>query len=552
MSESIGPDVLARAIAQSPLSTVLYDAEGYLLAANEAFERLWGVRLDTAPARYNVLTDPQLVRQGMADIIRRAFEGEAVVTPPVRYDIAQVSATGEGRVLWTEGHFFPVRDHSGRLTHVMLVHVDLTTRMQMQEALHDRTRQYERERDRLRQLQDLTAKLAQGLTADEVADVILTAGLAALGGCSGAVCLLTDSRTELEIIRQRGLAADTEVEFRRFPLAAPFPLSHAVRSGEPVFLENKAAVVAQYPALAQANARAMTEAWVALPLVLDADTMGGLAFGFAHERTFSPEDRAFTVAIARQCAQALERARLYDAEQRAREAAEEANRAKSEFLTTMSHELRTPLNAIDGYAELLELGVQGPLTPEQRAYVARIRRSQKHLLGLVNDVLSFARLESGRVDLTIEPLVVDEVVQSIEEIVMPMVHAKGLRFECRRAGTGARVLADVDMLQQTMLNLITNAVKFTETGSVTVATELRDHTVVISVSDTGRGIPSNMLEAIFEPFVQVEPTLTRTSTGTGLGLAISRDQARRMGGDVFVRSVPGEGSVFSVELPRAM
>ena len=106
--------MLARAIAQSPLSTVLYDAKGYLLAANEAFERLWGVRLDTAPTRHNVLTDPQLVRQGRADTIRRAFEGQAVVTPPVRYDIAPISATGEGRVLWTEGHFFPVRDERGR------------------------------------------------------------------------------------------------------------------------------------------------------------------------------------------------------------------------------------------------------------------------------------------------------------------------------------------------------------------------------------------------------------------------------------------------------
>jgi signal transduction histidine kinase len=231
----------------------------------------------------------------------------------------------------------------------------------------------------------------------------------------------------------------------------------------------------------------------------------------------------------------------------ARAAAERANRAKSEFLAVMSHELRTPLNAISGYAELMELGIHGPVTPEQAKALARIQESERHLLGLVNGVLNYSRVEAGAMQYSIEEVPLHEVLVTCEALMAPQVRAKGqtLRYDGTRRLTAR---ADREKVQQIVLNLLSNAVKFTEPGgSIALDCAMRaDGKVTISVSDTGRGIAAELLESVFQPFVQVDSTLTRTHEGTGLGLAISRDLARGMGGDLTVESTPGRGSTFTI------
>jgi signal transduction histidine kinase len=232
--------------------------------------------------------------------------------------------------------------------------------------------------------------------------------------------------------------------------------------------------------------------------------------------------------------------------------ADQANRAKGEFLATMSHELRTPLNAIAGYVELMEMGLRGPVTEQQRTDLARIRHSQQSLLSIINDILNFARLESGRVEYQIGDVPLAQVLAGLEPLIDPQVQAKGLRCEMQDAGPALRVRADAEKLQQILLNLLSNAIKFTDPGgTVALASEARPERVLVRVRDTGRGIPQDKLEAIFEPFTRVESAHTRTTEGTGLGLAISRDLARAMGGDLTVESTPGEGSVFTLALPRA-
>ena len=247
-----------------------------------------------------------------------------------------------------------------------------------------------------------------------------------------------------------------------------------------------------------------------------------------------------------------ERERLLEFAEEARRDAEAASRAKSEFLAVMSHELRTPLNAIGGYAELMELGIRGPITAEQRSDLARIQQSQRHLLGLINGVLNYARVEAGAVHYALADVQVEEALSACEALVAPQLRSRDLALDRQPCDAKLIVRADPEKLQQILLNLLSNAVKFTEPGGkVAIRCGGTADGVRITVTDTGIGIAEDQLARVFEPFVQVDAKLTRTREGTGLGLAISRDLARGMGGDITATSEPGVGSTFTLELPRS-
>ena len=232
--------------------------------------------------------------------------------------------------------------------------------------------------------------------------------------------------------------------------------------------------------------------------------------------------------------------------------AEAANRAKSEFLAAMSHELRTPLNAIGGYTDLLLLGVAGSVDPEKREYLDRIRRSQQHLLGIINDLLNFTRLEAGRVSFELQPMSLGEAIRQVLPMIEPQANQRGLRVSVA-PGRDEFANADASKVEQILINLLSNAVKFTEPGGEITLTQFHDDRWSgVRVRDTGIGISHSKLEAVFEPFVQVGRTLNSTHEGTGLGLSISRELARAMGGDLTVESEHGAGSTFTLQLPCAL
>jgi signal transduction histidine kinase len=235
---------------------------------------------------------------------------------------------------------------------------------------------------------------------------------------------------------------------------------------------------------------------------------------------------------------------------RARAAAEAANQAKSSFLATMSHELRTPLNAIAGYVDLLVLEVAGELAPRQKEFLGRIDYARKHLLGLIDDVLNFAKLEAGRIEVRSRLLDMQAAMGEAESIMEGDLAAKGIEY-IPSGGPPGSIWADPAKLRQILINLLGNAVKFTDAGGrITTGWEMDDASVRIHIDDTGVGIEADQLESIFDPFVQGDGDLTRTRYGTGLGLSISRQLARVMGGDIDVSSERGQGSRFTLVLPR--
>jgi len=239
------------------------------------------------------------------------------------------------------------------------------------------------------------------------------------------------------------------------------------------------------------------------------------------------------------------------AAEQARQRAEEANRAKSDFLAKMSHELRTPLNAIGGHAELIELGVHGSVTPEQAAALERIRKNERHLLTLINDILDFSKLEAGAVRLELTDVKVSDVIASLDPLIGPLFASKGVAYKIAECNADLVAVGDAERIVQICLNLLSNALKATaQGGEVSVSCDLCGDMIAIRVTDTGVGIPEERLESVFSPFTQLGRALNRPHAGIGLGLAISRELARGMGGDVTVVSKVGEGSTFTLTLPR--
>ena len=278
-----------------------------------------------------------------------------------------------------------------------------------------------------------------------------------------------------------------------------------------------------------------------VPMIARGRTLGALTLISAHKgRRYDDADRTLAMEIAIRAAIAIDNAQLY-------RSALAASEAKSAFLATMSHELRTPLNAIIGYQSLLKEGIDGSLNEPQLAQLSRIRASADHLLLLIDEVLTFSRLEAGKETVRRHEVELRAIVDEAIMMVRPLAEAK--RLSLRVEVPDARVVTDGGRVSQILLNLLSNAVKFSERGEILVRAQVKDGATEISIKDTGIGIATENLERIFEPFWQVEQSSTRRVGGTGLGLSVSRSLARLLGGDVTVESKLGEGSTFTVSVP---
>ena len=411
---------------------------------------------------------------------------------------------------------------------------------------------------RTQRLQDVTAKLAGALTAEDVGMVCVTEARSALDADTAWISLVNEDATALRLLAHAGYEETLVESYRDIPLERTFPAFDLIARRAPLSFESKEALIAAYPAMSDVMERVQQEAVLMVPLEAGSGPFGAMALGFREPRKLCAGDRALIGTIGQQAAQALERSRLYqladsarrEAEEARREA-EEANLAKSQFLARMSHDLRTPLNAIGGYCQLLELGIHGPILDAQRDALGRIQRAQAHLLTLINDILSFARLEAGQVHITLAPVPVNSIIEEIRGLVAGEARTRGLGLETTTTDAQAAVIADRARLAQILMNLAGNALKFTARGSVALSASSTPGKVHFQVSDTGRGIPAARLEHIFDPFVQVHASTEQERDGIGLGLAISAELAKLMNGELTVESEEGRGSRFTLTLPLA-
>ncbi|GAC1647336.1 MAG: hypothetical protein NVS4B3_01230 [Gemmatimonadaceae bacterium] len=432
----------------------------------------------------------------------------------------------------------------------------------------------------LRALAMLSGSLTDPLTPEDAADVVERQALAVLGATSAVVVTLgqfppvpaaepsvrrkalraTDARTggvgaaeTLTLVRAIGASGDVDAALQQLRLDAPIPLAEVARTGEPVFL-NSQTELQRYPVWCDAVIAAGSCSAAAVPVWANGRLRGVLGLTWSTPQRFDEDERAFVLTLGVMCAQAIMRSHLAVAERLAREAAEDANQAKTQFLRTMSHELRTPMTAVLGYTELLAEEIVGPVTPVQKDHLHRVRGAGEHLLSLIEELLHFAQLDAGEEIIRVERVKAAEVVLETLDIVRPIAERKGVRIRLDVPDQPIELETDRVKLRQILVNLVTNAVKFTDAGEVLLVVRFAgidaELKIFFEVTDSGRGIAQGDHHHIFEAFWQAREPLTRPSGGTGLGLSVARRLARLLGGDVILeRSELGRGSTFVVSLP---
>jgi signal transduction histidine kinase len=428
---------------------------------------------------------------------------------------------------------------------------------------------------RLRALAALSGSLTDSLDPVDAANLVEEQALSALGASSAVVVTLgpfppADSspveaftapppRT-LHLVHAIGLPDTLAAALQQLPLDAAVPLAEVARTGEPLFLSSDVAL-RRYAAWGTAMIDAGARAAAIVPVWANGELRGVLGLAWPEARVFDEDERAFVLTLGVMCAQAIMRAHLRaaelasrQAERLARENAERANQSKARFLAMISHELRTPINAVIGYTELLTDEISGPVSALQRDNLHRMRASGTHLLGLIEDLLGYARIEAGKEVVRPESIALVEVVEQSLVLVRPLAERRGLRIRVEAPEHEVLLYTDPRKLRQILVNLLANAVKFTDTGDVVLVLRVsgheRDLRVYFEVTDSGPGIAEEDRERIFELFWQKDGGSTHDTGSSGLGLSVARQLARLLGGDVVVaRRVLATGSTFVVALP---
>jgi hypothetical protein len=428
--------------------------------------------------------------------------------------------------------------------------VELRERQRAEEALRESEGNYRALASRSARLYELSAALSEAITLDAVAKVIVRHGRAVVGAAAGSVAMMADGGKAFDTLYAEEYTRQTVEAWHRFPAEPGLCSTAAAERREPVYVASLGEWQAHFPRSAAAAADGGYASGTALPLMAEGGVLGILSFHFTAPVNFTDDYKALLRAVAQHCAQALDRARLYEVTQRARADAESANRAKDDFLSTLSHELRTPLSAMLGWASMLRSGSLDP-GRTTRALDAIFNNATRQAR-LIEDLLDVSRIIAGRTAIDLHEFDPADSVRGAVDAIMPLAESKGVDV---RVGDlpRATVIADPKRLEQVFLNLLSNAVKFTpEGGLVEIDGAGAPGGVDLRVSDSGAGIDPAFIPYVFERFRQADSTRARRAGGLGLGLFIARQLVEAQGGTIRADSAGVDrGATFTVRLPLA-
>jgi len=477
--------------------------------------------------------------------------------PRGEYDVEYRIVRPDGEIRCIRDRAFPVLDQHGRVTRLVGIAEDITDRWRAEvsarelvreQAARDAAEQAER---RATFLADAGAALASSLDYEQTLRTVASLAVPRIADW----CIVDVVDEDGRIRRVADAATDAERErllrelHERFPpdWQSPQPAARVLRSREELIWPDVSA--ADLAAITRDEEhlriieRLAPRSLIAVPLLARDRPVGAITLAVSEDsRRYDDADLDLARELGTRAALAIDNARLY-------RSALVASHAKSNFLAVMSHELRTPLTAIMGYADLLAMRVAGPEIASYDRQIERIKASARHLLTLIEEILAFSRVGTGREQILLETVDLREPVQEIADHMRILAAEKGLGFEVHTPDSPAPVTTDPGKLRQALRHLIANAIKFTAEGRVLIDACVRNGEAVIEVTDTGIGIAPEHRERIFEPFWQAEEATTRERGGTGLGLSVARHLVRLLGGDVTVESEPGKGSTFTVRLP---
>ncbi len=497
------------------------DRDGTILYVNRAETELLGYRAEELIGRN--IADVHCDRDAVDDILARLRRGETVRDVEAR---------------------LRAKDGSVR-------YVEITSNSQTRDGDFVSSRCFTRDVTSMRQtavLHKITAALSRALTAEQVARSVIAESRSLIGAPAGVVVLLNDDGTAIErFIIDGDVHRDTAEAITAMPLTADFPICEAARTSKLVWIVGADKLEARYPHLSAIRASANVHTWGAVPIIFEGRTLGAIGFRCSYERPLQPEEEAMLVAVGKQCGLAVDRARLHDAAEAARQQAERASRAKDEFLAMLGHELRNPLSPILTAVQLMRLRGDDATAREQNI----IERQINHLIHIVDDLLDISRITQGKVQLDTRPVKLAAIVSKAVEIVAPSCEERRHQLTVNLPSEDLWVEADETRLCQVITNLLMNSVKYTSSGGQLELGTARDgESVKISVKDNGHGIAPDLLPRIFDLFVQGDRTGDRSRGGLGIGLALVRGLVTMHGGTVSVSSPGlGRGSEFVVRLP---
>jgi PAS domain S-box-containing protein len=443
---------------------------------------------------------------------------------------------------WVQVTYAPERSRDGRVRGFVAHVSDVTARKRAEAALVRSAQQSDG-------LSRLVGALSEALSYPQVARAVIEHAVPLLGAVAGAVAVMTEDGEHLDLLDSTGYEPAVLAKWQRFPISLATPMGEAARTRAIVFVSSLEERARRFPDLPPPHSGHDRATTASLPLVVLGRTLGVLGITWNEPRQLSDDERELVAAVGKHCAQAFDRARLYESEQRARAQAERASLAKDEFLAMLGHELRNPLAPILTAIELMKL--HGDRLAERERVV--MERQARHLVQLVDDLLDVSRIARGKLELKSVPLELGKAVARAVEIASPLLEQQAHRLQVSVASQGLLVVGDETRLAQVFANLLTNAAKYTDPGGeIVIAAAREGDEIVVRVRDTGVGIAPELLPHIFDLFVQGPRRVDRSRGGLGLGLALVSNLVGLHGGRVDAHSEgSGRGSEFVVRLPAA-